>query len=199
MLLKLRELRSGGWRKVRRRVWVPLLLLLAAWGCSHTTRDRLMHFFFEIPDRGATEAQADNVADAQAPPAPARSPLAPIVERRYRSVHAPVVARNCQVCHDVQRRMDAPAEWMMVSCRSCHSRYFGDEVGHAPVAYRYCSGCHTPHRSEQPHLLTAPVFDVCMACHPRPENLSRKDHSGPDVESCTKCHDPHFGEGMLLR
>jgi predicted CXXCH cytochrome family protein len=59
--------------------------------------------------------------------------------------------------------------------------------------------CHRPHRSEHSALLILPLFDTCIECHDEPEDLSETAHSGTDAEDCMKCHDPHFGEGMLLR
>ena len=90
-------------------------------------------------------------------------------------------------------------ENLLDSCRTCHARYFGPEVGHAPVALGQCVECHDMHRSERPHLLRLPTFELCMECHDEPEDLSPDAHSREDVEKCTACHDSHFGTGSLLK
>lgn len=88
---------------------------------------------------------------------------------------------------------------LMDECADCHDRYFGKEVGHAPVAQRQCFQCHDAHRSRQEHLLTNTVLNLCVDCHDPPDELSAPSHKGDGVENCTRCHDPHFGSGKLLR
>ncbi len=92
-----------------------------------------------------------------------------------------------------------PRADLLDSCRTCHERFFSEEVGHPPVAQGQCTECHNMHQTDQPFLLTMPTFDLCIECHDEPEDLSEPAHTVSEVERCTACHDPHFGSGMLLR
>lgn len=156
-----------------------------------------MRFFFEIPQQQhSSAAEVSEDQDLLPPPEFQIRPNSP--EPRIGSVHQPVAQRDCRSCHDPQSRMQVRSD-AIDCCRSCHPRYFGTEVGHMPVSYRFCQECHTPHRSPHVYLLTQPLFDMCVRCHQRPEMLSPASHSGAGVENCTRCHDPHFGRGPLLR
>ncbi|MCH7883719.1 MAG: hypothetical protein IIC01_00590 [Planctomycetes bacterium] len=88
---------------------------------------------------------------------------------------------------------------LLDQCGQCHARYFGEEVGHAPVAAGQCAICHQPHRSDQPALLRMSILETCVECHDEPEDLSPAAHSGKSAENCTSCHDAHFGTGLLLK
>ncbi len=186
------------WRKCGSLLAV---MFCAVFGCSQMARDRLMHFIFEIPGEEAVSASValPNV-DGGAPSTQVTEPVT-FAERevRFASQHPPVLDRRCRSCHDATDRMRVDTDLMMASCRTCHPRFFSDAVGHGPVVKGECMACHVPHRSAQPALLLLPVFDTCIECHDEPEDLSETAHSGADAENCTKCHDPHFGEGMLLR
>lgn len=176
----------------RTTLFVSLCLLVGI-GCSYTARDRLRHFFFEVPvDSAGPHAVARSDAP---PPAP---PTLVVPPSKFRSVHPPYLERRCDECHKADRQMQVRTD-MLSACQTCHARYFGDDVGHAPVGQGECLTCHDMHRSAQPRLLVMATFDLCIECHDEPEDLSEKAHSGNDVENCTRCHDAHFGKSPLLR
>ena len=172
---------------------VVLLAVAVSVGCSSSARERLKAFFFEIPP----EPQAQGVADIPAD-SPSEPPALSLPESKCVSLHPPYMARQCESCHDTAQRMQVRKD-LADSCRGCHARYFGPEVGHAPVAQGQCAECHDMHRSDQPHLLKHPLLQTCVECHDEPTEVSKAAHGGPKVEQCTSCHDPHFGSGALLR
>ena len=92
-----------------------------------------------------------------------------------------------------------PRDNLTDACSVCHPRYFSPEVGHAPATDGECIECHEMHRSEHPALLKMPLYDMCIECHEEAEDLSQPAHQGEQAQRCTVCHDPHFGEGMLLK
>ena len=172
--------------------WMILVCVVVAWGCAQADRERLKHFFFEIPE------PAEAAADAEETPAPAEKPVVLVgAKSAYRSVHSPYVDRECLTCHDSTKRMGVHED-LLEACASCHERFFDeDELGHLPAMDGECRECHVLHRSERPSLLKAPVFDLCAECHD-PDDLD-EDICGTDLQNCTKCHDAHFGESPLLK
>jgi predicted CXXCH cytochrome family protein len=172
---------------MNRMAWTILpVLVVVVLGCSQAARDRMMHFFFEIPpaETPAAEQMADRGESATKPEELQLPPS------RFQSVHAPFAQRACLKCHDQQRRMlvrkDAAKQ-----CEACHPRYFSDEVEHDPVAQGACADCHLPHRSVHPHLLKRPVYETCIECHD--EDDLTETHEGVDIKDCSACHDAHFG------
>jgi predicted CXXCH cytochrome family protein len=160
--------------------------------CSRQVKEKLTHFFFEVPTVSGSDG-ADGNSPSSLPTQPAQlARQAPV------SIHPPYALRKCMACHDDESRMQA-AKSYMTDCNDCHDRYFGDEVGHPPVQKQECMKCHDPHVSAQPALLRRTTFKTCMLCHKKPENLSEEFHDRDDVENCTQCHDPHFGEGFRIK
>ena len=163
-------------------------------GCSQTTRDRMTHFFFEVPEEG----KAADASVAPIDPPVYEPPRLSLPGSRFASNHPPFVRRECASCHDVEQRMSV-REDLMQRCGNCHARYFTDEVGHSPVAEGECLTCHQMHRSTEASLLTMPLTELCVDCHDEPEDLSEAAHGQEGAERCTTCHDVHFGTSPLLK
>lgn len=188
---------------MRKLVCAVLLCWLITTGCSTTARDRLKHWFFDIP---ATEPRALARADVgnQSEPRPTAPGTVETLSEpslllpKYASYHPPFVERECRQCHDAAQRMQPRADFLD-SCRTCHPRFFSEEVGHPPVEQGQCTECHNMHHTDQRFLLTMPMFDLCVDCHDEPEDLSERAHTVSEVERCTACHDPHFGSNALLK
>lgn len=181
---------------MRRIILIVMLAAVVLVGCSASARYRLKHWFFDIPNETAESAQVDESGKATAAPKPVALPQP---KPRFVSFHPPYVKRECSACHNNEQRMH-PFEDFIDVCSDCHDRFFGDDVGHFPVAEGECLTCHQMHRSTHKALLTSAVTDMCIDCHDEPEDLSEDAHNGGEgVDNCTRCHDPHFGESPLLK
>lgn len=183
---------------MRRLAGFIFLLSVVSWGCSSATRERLKAFFFEIPPEHSAGESPPTVDSSGLARGTYQPPVFELPPSRFASLHPPYVTRNCRACHDATLRMKV-REDIADTCMTCHSRYFTDAVGHAPVAAGECAECHELHRSVHPNLLKIPVLETCVECHDEPEDLSEDAHAVAGVENCTQCHDPHFGTGMLLK
>ncbi len=162
--------------------------------CSNTTRDRVMHFFFEYPDPEPSTKALDSGDHLTAREVAMGGPLAPFAVSRHR----PFVERRCDVCHDAQRQF-APRSDQTAACARCHAGYFeAVPFGHAPVLTKDCTVCHTMHVSRHDGLLRFSQATLCTSCHEAQfeDAALTSYHRGISAVDCTACHDPH---GSALR
>jgi predicted CXXCH cytochrome family protein len=172
----------------------PLVIALLIWGCSSGARERLTHFFFEVPAEPSAPAPADTGGETTRP----ASTVTATPAARFVSHHDPYRERKCASCHESTGRMQVRENYAD-SCKSCHPSYFTEAVGHSPVSDGDCALCHLPHQSENPALLRQPLYETCVDCHEPPAELSQPSHAGAGVRNCLQCHDAHFGQPPLLK
>jgi len=183
------------------------LLLVAAVGvagallvvaCAPDSRERMRHFFFEIPD------DAKGGGDAAAPGSVTARDIAFGGEwpQYVVSRHPPFLERRCQVCHDLDNG-NTPRADQLTGCKSCHPKYFEyRRYGHGPAVGGFCTLCHNMHASYQRSLLQGPQARLCTSCHAAQYSDEALGTYHRDIESrdCTTCHDPHGTDtpGLLV-
>lgn len=72
---------------------------------------------------------------------------------------------------------------------------------HVPFVNGNCTDCHAPHASDNRVMLTVPVEDLCVRCHPIGLEINRMQAHDPVKKLlCTNCHDPHGSQykGILV-
>jgi predicted CXXCH cytochrome family protein len=146
---------------------------------------------------------------AQAPPAPARAPHAPLAGKSCVECHKQVVSSTvlcmatkeqmCTLCHDVPAaggpsRLKEAAEQL---CLKCHTKdKFKGSFLHGPFAVGACVACHDPHGSNPAQLVGANGRQMCLTCHTDMDAQLRnaKFQHKAVVDNCTNCHDPHASD-----
>jgi len=169
---------------------------MAAVACSVESRERLKHFFFEVPDNGPpSDAPADG-----APTPAAHAAFGGTWPRYVVSRHRPFAERRCGVCHDAERG-NAPLEDQITACTSCHTEYFRyRRYGHGPAALNQCGYCHDMHTSRWDGLLKQPESELCVSCHAAQysKEATATYHASIEAKTCTDCHEPHYADNPGL-
>ncbi len=181
------------------------LLLLAAVGvvgalfavaCAPDSRDRMMHFFFEIPDKTTDAGPAATPGSVAANDTAFGGKWPQHVVSR----HPPFLERRCQVCHDPDNS-NTPRVDQLTGCKACHPKLFEyRRYGHGPAVNGSCVLCHNMHLSLQDALLQSPQAQLCTSCHAAQDGSEALDTYHRDIESrdCTACHDPHGADNPGL-
>ncbi len=178
---------------------VLTIALVTIIGCSEGARDRLMRFFFEVPDPVVTEGDASTTPPAEAA-IDRTSPLAAAGPTDGWTLHPPYEMQQCTECHVADAGMSFDAS-IDTACRQCHAPFFeSTRRPHMEDLDTECRACHHPHRSEESALLRSPQPDLCWECHPA-SLAETPTHAAAAGRSCTECHEVHYSDrpDMLLR
>lgn len=83
-------------------------------------------------------------------------------------------------------------------CWLCHGSMgakLGDLVVHQPFEAGRCTECHNPHASDYGKLVSMPLQELCLTCHPIGPELARDQVHPPVAQGwCVDCHDPHASD-----
>ena len=178
---------------------VLAIALIAVIGCSEVARDRLMRFFFEIPDPTVMDGDSSTAPSPEAHPNPMPA-LAANTPTDGWILHPPYEMQQCTECHVADSGMSFDAS-IDTACRQCHAPFFESaRRPHMEDLATECRACHHPHRSEESALLRSPQPDLCWECHPT-SLAETPTHAAAVERSCTDCHEVHYSDRphMLLR
>ena len=171
-------------------VMVAAAVIIAV-GCSPQRRERLKHFFFEVPDPAKSE---ENTPPSQTMVRPLPSVAG---AESFQSMHPPFARRRCADCHDAERGQALLQPWAD-RCASCHPDTFEPRpFVHGPFASMACNECHLPHASTLPALLRRPDPDLCVTCH-EPSMIRNDAYHFDLAMACGTCHEPHAGPDHRL-
>ncbi|UCE60950.1 MAG: hypothetical protein JSU63_04200 [Phycisphaerales bacterium] len=124
---------------------------------------------------------------------------------RKAHLHAPFAVGECAACHDPHEASNARllnGGEGKDHCFTCHT-YTEHQIAsstfvHKPVMDTGCSDCHVRHTSEYRYILTKPIYDLCVECHPniREERTDKETAHGAVFTGhhCSNCHDPHAAD-----
>jgi predicted CXXCH cytochrome family protein len=139
-------------------------------------------------------------------------------------IHEPA-SKSCNDCHKVdiikhtengERGLNLVSELPQL-CLKCHESVKTEmdslKIQHlAMKSERSCVSCHSPHSSEEKHLLQNNQKKVCLSCHDKDKNdkgdkvsnikklllTSKVVHPPVENGGCSVCHKPHGSEYNYL-
>jgi len=136
----------------------------------------------------------------------------------------------CQRCHRTERKQHLHSEFASGSCTACHEPHGGDYPAllilgegkehclgchtqrahrlasstyiHKPIMETGCVDCHIHHSSDYQHLLTKPLYNLCVGCHAPIESAITSTASPHGAvftgQHCANCHESHEGDRPYL-
>lgn len=130
-------------------------------------------------------------------------------------IHAPM-HEGCTSCHEKphsdEHRRQLRGDGARQLCLGCHQEKVDSDPDrqesvrfvHGIIGGAGCTICHASHTADQPFLLTQPINELCLSCHPGLRGI-RRGHpvSGHPVAghdegrrpnrelNCASCHKPH--------
>lgn len=182
----------------RLQVLLSFLFFLLINGCSSSSSDNVVKFFFDgvpNPDSSSENSEQLTVPDSTLNNQDNSSPrtITPIV-----LFHVPYQEKSCNSCHDSgishKTMMKLPE-----LCYQCHDDFSKDYKSlHYPVEEGDCTTCHNPHQSKNSSLLIKPTGELCEDCHDLNQLLTGDVHEGIDKDECMDCHNPHGSNDEFL-
>ena len=114
--------------------------------------------------------------------------------------HSPFSEKMCDDCHT--READGTVKLvseMGTLCASCHDvteKNASKKNHHAPFESGDCTSCHSPHASDNKHMLKREGSSLCMTCHDDMKALKKESVQHPPFEKgqCLDCHNPHASD-----
>jgi len=123
----------------------------------------------------------------------------------------PAVQMGCPVCHSginatvvphkkTNKIMMGLSSGLPDLCYDCHDKgsFLNKKVVHPPVTDGQCTMCHSPHQSDEAHLLRGKMPDLCFQCHDRKEFFNKYVHPPVAAGECMSCHLPHEADIKFL-
>lgn len=123
-----------------------------------------------------------------------------------KTIHYPAT-EACTDCH-IRVKDEHPAtvgnsfelmDVLPALCYYCHESYGQKKYPHYPATEGLCLDCHSPHATENEHLIKAmPTEKTCVECHDNPTNKMSISHKPVSIGECERCHEPHESENRHL-
>lgn len=172
------------------------IIIIMISGCTHTTRDKALHFFFTgipTPEQQAEQQRARTRFENIKSKKEIQKQNQLVILRMNHYLHGPYAAGWCNACHNSagstvfrglrekkldifntglqtpQKRLAFPINKLCFSCHDDKKPEVAQKAGfweHGPVANGLCIACHDPHKSQTRYMLKAKTTG----------------------ELCTKCH-----------
>lgn len=124
-----------------------------------------------------------------------------------RFTHGPVAKGQCTLCHQPHEAGNAKllrGQDGARHCFTCHAEV-KESIASARVTHKgvlNCNECHSPHSTDEPHLLKASVNQTCLRCHDRIKSVLAGATVGHDAmhtdQGCIACHTPHASDTRQL-
>ena len=166
--------------------------------CSPQAGHKVLSFFFDgVPgDKSKSGVSADAPAKHNGSNVHSTFVSTKAATKYY--YHPPFFDKECTKCHNnsTSSTLAAPMPGLCYSCHKDFKTKFN--YVHGPVAGGFCNVCHSPHRSENQHMLKREGQAMCIYCHSKEQVLTVKAHTGIGDTECTKCHDPHGGTNRYV-
>jgi len=123
----------------------------------------------------------------------------------------PAVQMGCPICHigidatvvphkKTTKIMMGLSSGVPDLCYNCHDKgsFTGKKIVHPPVTDGECTMCHSPHQSDEAHLLRSKMLDLCFQCHDKKEFFHKYVHAPVAAGDCMSCHLPHEADIKFL-
>lgn len=118
------------------------------------------------------------------------------------SLHKPFADKNCEACHRKKTlKTTSGSEELCMRCHEETRDSFNKIFSHLVRGNtgNPCSNCHSPHASDNEHLMKNKEKRVCFTCHAdTAHRVVSGQHVHPELDACTDCHVAHASNEIAL-